>query len=60
MARVLDWRLGQVPGGFCGDGREAPARSFGQARPARVTVAQHAVEHRWGLVSRAPGCPSAW
>jgi len=30
------------------------------ARPARVIVAQHPIEHRCVLVSRAPGCPSAW
>jgi hypothetical protein len=50
----------KMQGSFRRDGPEAKASSPGPTRPARVTAAQHAVEHRCVLVSRAPGCPSAW
>ena len=50
LARVLDWRLGQMPSGFRGDGREAPTRSLGQARPAhRKGVVRLRFEFRAGF-----------
>ena len=54
---MLDWRLGQMPSAFRRDGREATACPPGPIGPARVTVAQQAVELRCVLVSRAHGGP---